>query len=43
MDIIKEENKSNNKKLDGIPSPVEINRVLNDFVIGQDKAKKFYQ
>ena len=40
MDIIKEENKSNNQKLDGIPSPVEINRVLNDFVIGQDKAKK---
>ena len=40
MDIIKEENKSNNQKLDGIPSPLEINRVLNDFVIGQDKAKK---
>ena len=40
MDIIKEENKSNNQKLNGIPSPLEINRVLNDFVIGQDKAKK---
>ena len=38
MDIIKEENKSNNQRLDGIPSPAEINRVLNDFVIGQDKA-----
>ena len=40
MDIIKEENKSNNQKLEGIPSPVEINKVLNDYVIGQDKAKK---
>ena len=41
MDIIKEENKSSiNQKLDGIPAPIEINRVLNDYVIGQDKAKK---
>ena len=40
MDIIKEENKTNNQKIDGIPSPVEINRVLNDYVIGQHKAKK---
>ncbi len=41
MDIIKEENKSSiNQKLEGIPSPIEINRVLNDYVIGQEKAKK---
>ena len=41
MDIIREENKSViNQKLDGIPSPVEINKVLNDYVIGQDNAKK---
>ena len=41
MDIIKEENKSViNQKLDGIPSPIEINKVLNDYVIGQDNAKK---
>ena len=41
MDIIKEENKSTlNQKLDGIPSPIEINKVLNDYVIGQDKAKR---
>ena len=41
MDIIREENKSViNNKLDGIPSPVEINKVLNDYVIGQDNAKK---
>jgi ATP-dependent Clp protease ATP-binding subunit ClpX len=41
MDIIKEENKSSiNQKLEGIPSPIEINRVLNDYVIGQVKAKK---
>ncbi len=41
MDIIKEENKSTiSQKLEGIPSPQEINKVLNDYVIGQDKAKK---
>ena len=41
MDIIKEENKSIiNQKLEGIPSPLEINKVLNDYVIGQDNAKK---
>ena len=41
MDIIKEENKSIiNQKLEGIPSPMEINKVLNDYVIGQDNAKK---
>ena len=41
MDIIREENNSAiNQKLEGIPSPVEINKVLNDYVIGQDNAKK---
>tara|TARA_E500000178_G_scaffold62039_1_gene58822 strand:- start:2676 stop:3941 length:1266 start_codon:yes stop_codon:yes gene_type:complete len=41
MDIIKEENKSIiNQKLEGILSPMEINKVLNDYVIGQDNAKK---
>ena len=41
MDIIKEENKSViNQKLEGIPSPIEINKVLNDYVIGQENAKK---
>ena len=41
MDIIREENKSViNQKLEGIPSPVEINKFLNDYVIGQDNAKK---
>ena len=41
MDIIKEENKASfNQKLEGIPSPSEINKVLNDYVIGQEKAKR---
>ena len=41
MDIIKEENKTViNQKLEGIPSPIEINKVLNDYVIGQENAKK---
>ncbi len=41
MDIIREENKSViDQKLEGIPSPMEINKVLNDYVIGQDNAKK---
>ena len=38
MDIIKEENKASfNQKLEGIPTPTEINKVLNDYVIGQEK------
>tara|TARA_X000000950_G_scaffold277365_1_gene366644 strand:- start:992 stop:2257 length:1266 start_codon:yes stop_codon:yes gene_type:complete len=41
MDIIKEENKASfNQKLEGIPTPTEINKVLNDYVIGQEKAKR---
>ena len=41
MDIIREENKSALVKTrDGIPTPVEICRVLDDYVIGQDHAKR---
>ena len=41
MDIIREENKSSLVKSgDGVPTPVEIYEVLNDYVIGQEHAKK---
>ena len=41
MDIIREEHKSNLvKSSDGVPTPQEINQVLDDYVIGQRHAKR---
>ena len=41
MDIIKEENKSQVlTRNSGVPAPSDIEKTLNDYVIGQDKAKR---
>ncbi|MGE4529327.1 MAG: ATP-dependent Clp protease ATP-binding subunit ClpX [Rhodospirillaceae bacterium] len=41
MDIIREENKSNLvRSRDGVPTPLDIMTVLDDYVIGQRHAKK---
>jgi len=41
MDIIREESQTSITKSDtGVPSPIEIMNVLEDYVIGQDLAKK---
>ena len=41
MDIIREEHKTSLvKSREGVPAPREICKVLDDYVIGQDKAKR---
>ena len=41
MDIIKEDSRNNKIKVkQNIPKPTEINSILNDYVIGQESAKK---
>ena len=41
MDIIREENKTTLvKNRDGVPTPRDINKILDDYVIGQNHAKR---
>ena len=41
MDIIREEHKTSIVKSgDGVPTPIEISSVLDDYVIGQSQAKR---
>jgi len=41
MDIIREENKDSvQKNHEGVPTPLDINNVLDEYVIGQAKAKR---
>jgi len=41
MDIIREENKTSMvKSADGVPAPAEICKILDDYVIGQGRAKR---
>ena len=41
MDIIREEHKTNLVKSgDGVPTPIDICQVLDDYVIGQERAKR---
>jgi ATP-dependent Clp protease ATP-binding subunit ClpX len=40
MDIIREESKSSREVPDGVPTPKEISRVLDDYVIGRSTPRR---